>query len=322
MIWGEHRPEVSILINTYNYGRFVARAVESALQQDLPGSEKEIIIVDDGSTDETADVMQKFRGVVKYVQKQNGGQGSAINAGVSIAGGDIVCLLDADDFFYPTKLRTVLDAFHSDDRVGVVYNKFDVVDEAGRLLMQRLPHRLIAGDICARVQMGYICGSPTSGISGRRSLLLTLPIPEDRFRVSADFYYLALLPLITRVGVVESSQHAYRLHGSNAYAGKSGAAQLAIHSQQMESIWHHAESKLGKRFVQTVTVYDREALDASVPWARRLAGFGADLRTLLAIRGEAGLKSWTLAKITARLILGNRPYGFGRGLRDRVLPQQ
>ena len=83
-------PLTSILINTYNYGRYINQAIDSALAQVFPAGEWEIIVVDDGSTDDTSIRIGKYRGRITYLQKTNGGQASAFNAGVAVARGDII----------------------------------------------------------------------------------------------------------------------------------------------------------------------------------------------------------------------------------------
>src|ERR1700730_3706812 len=102
-------PLVSILINNFNYVEFLNEAIESALNQSYPAIE--IIIVDDGSTDGSREVIARHADKVRAVLKENGGQGSAFNAGVAASRGEILCFLDADDFFYPNKVAAVVDEF-------------------------------------------------------------------------------------------------------------------------------------------------------------------------------------------------------------------
>ena len=105
-------PLVSILVSNYNYGDFVAESIESALAQTYTNCE--IIVVDDGSTDSSRDTINQFAGRIVPVFKSNGGQASAFNAGFARARGNIICFLDSDDLFLPTKVEQVvyaLDAY-------------------------------------------------------------------------------------------------------------------------------------------------------------------------------------------------------------------
>src|SRR5437764_1069566 len=88
-------PDVSVIINNYNYGRFLAEAIESALSQTLPATE--VIVVDDGSTDNSPEVIGRYEGRIRSIMKSNGGQASALNAGFGASSGDVVIFLDADD---------------------------------------------------------------------------------------------------------------------------------------------------------------------------------------------------------------------------------
>ena len=86
------KPLVTILICNYNYGRFLAEAIESALAQTWKNIE--VIVVDDGSTDESREILTKYKGKIRIILKENGGQASAFNAGIAKARGEIVCFLD------------------------------------------------------------------------------------------------------------------------------------------------------------------------------------------------------------------------------------
>lgn len=92
---------VSIVINNYNYDRFLAQVIDGALGQ--IHSNIEVVVVDDGSTDNSRDVIARYGDRIVSVLKTNGGQASALNAGFAASKGEIICLLDADDLFYMKK---------------------------------------------------------------------------------------------------------------------------------------------------------------------------------------------------------------------------
>src|SRR5271166_6653726 len=97
---------VTILINNFNYGRFLRQAIDSALNQTYHNVE--VIVVDDGSTDESRTIIGSYGNRIISVLKKNGGQASAFNAGIAASQGEIICMLDADDFFYPDKVERVI----------------------------------------------------------------------------------------------------------------------------------------------------------------------------------------------------------------------
>ena len=94
---------ISVVIPAYNSARYIARTIESVLSQTLPADE--IIIVDDGSTDDTAGVVAKFESKVKYIHQTNAGASVARNTGIEAAAGDWIAFLDSDDEWLPCKLR-------------------------------------------------------------------------------------------------------------------------------------------------------------------------------------------------------------------------
>ncbi len=110
---------VSILINNYNYGRFLGDAIESALGQSYPNVE--VIVVDDGSSDNSREVMAGFGSRIKPIYRENGGQASAYNAGFDAANGEIICLLDSDDLHLPDKVATVVKILRGRPQAGMVF---------------------------------------------------------------------------------------------------------------------------------------------------------------------------------------------------------
>lgn len=124
-------PKVSVVITCYNYGRFLPECIDSVLRQSY--SNREIILVDDGSTDATPTVASRFNGRAdfRYFRQDNAGQARAKNAGARLATGEIIAFLDADDFWAPEKLRLQVPLFANDD-TAVVFSRMRGVDEEGQ----------------------------------------------------------------------------------------------------------------------------------------------------------------------------------------------
>jgi len=117
---------VSVIIPTYNCERFIKRAVESALNQTYP--DLEVIVVDDGSTDQTKRVVQAFQGRIKYVVQQNQERASARNHGLRLATGEIIAFLDVDDFWPSDHLQVSTDALNGDPTCDLVWSDVIYVD--------------------------------------------------------------------------------------------------------------------------------------------------------------------------------------------------
>ena len=100
---------ISLVVNNFNYAEFVAEAIESALAQ--RGAETEVIVVDDGSTDGSRDVIRRYGDRVRTLLKENGGQASAFNSGFRASRGEIVIFLDADDTLLPDTAARITEVF-------------------------------------------------------------------------------------------------------------------------------------------------------------------------------------------------------------------
>jgi glycosyltransferase involved in cell wall biosynthesis len=111
-------PLVSVVIPTYNYGRYVAQAVDSALTQTYPAVE--VIVVDDGSTDDTRQRLAGYEGRIRYIHQQNQGLSAARNTGIRAATGEFVAFLDSDDAFHPRKLEIQMGVLAADPALGLV----------------------------------------------------------------------------------------------------------------------------------------------------------------------------------------------------------
>jgi len=210
-------PIVTVLITTYNYGRFLEEAIDSVLTQVFPQEAVQIVVVDDGSTDDTAERVKRYGSKIEYFYQANGGQASALNLGISKAQGEILVLLDADDIFLPGKLARVAEAFVQNPKVGMVYHPLQEWDmQSGERRESNFP--LVSGDIHeVPGQFHSYYSHPTSCISFRLApLKKLLPIPE-RIRMLADGYPVNLIPFLTPIMALPEVLVVYRLHGRNCY---------------------------------------------------------------------------------------------------------
>src|SRR5579859_6087931 len=120
----------SVVVNNHNYGRFLRAAIDSALAQ--THSEVEVVVVDDGSTDDSAAIIASYGDRIVPILKDNRGQASAVNVGVARSHGEIVFLLDSDDVLRPDIVERVVHAFEADPAVVWVMFRLEVIDRDGR----------------------------------------------------------------------------------------------------------------------------------------------------------------------------------------------
>ena len=128
-------PRVSVIIPTFNCARFLGRAISSSLAQTY--ADYEIILVDDGSTDETRDVVAQFGGKVRYFYQANQGPTRARNFALSKASGELIAYLDADDMWYPNKLEQQVAFLDEHKECGLVHSEITVIDEWDRVIHRR-----------------------------------------------------------------------------------------------------------------------------------------------------------------------------------------
>ncbi len=122
-------PKVSVIIPTYNRERLISRALDSVLKQTF--TDYEIIVVDDGSTDYTKDVLKKYEGRIRYFYQANSGISGARNRGLAEAKGEYIAFLDSDDAWLPEKLAMQVAILDRDPTVGIVYSKMMILNEEG-----------------------------------------------------------------------------------------------------------------------------------------------------------------------------------------------
>jgi glycosyltransferase involved in cell wall biosynthesis len=215
-------PLVSILINNYNYARFLGVAIDSALTQSYPSTE--VLVVDAGSTDNSREVISRFGNRVTAIYKENGGQASSFNAGVSACRGDILCFLDADDFFYPDKVSRVVEFFHEhaeNSKPIMLHHLLAVKNDTGADVEGRpygkvhpSPMNLYA--FAQRYKFIWYEAGPTTSISLNRVLADRLfPIPEKGVRISGDDFIVCGASLLAEVYSIKEVLGGYRVHEKN-----------------------------------------------------------------------------------------------------------
>ena len=219
------------MIDNYNYARYLVAAVESALAQSYDAVR--VIVVDDGSTDESRDLLSGYADRVQLTLKENGGQASAFNAGFAACREDIVIFLDADDVLLPHAAGLVVDRFAREPALVKVQYRLEVIDAAGRATgeVKPLPHLVMPQGDMRQAELTFsfdLVWLATSGNAFRREAVAQLfPIPEERFRLCADRYLVHLAALLGPVASLDDIGGGYRVHGANSYEPPSGVVSVA-----------------------------------------------------------------------------------------------
>jgi glycosyltransferase involved in cell wall biosynthesis len=210
------RPSVSVVIPCFNHARFLAEAVGSALGQTRPAAE--VIVVDDGSTDESARVLEAWAGRVRVVRQGNRGVAAARNAGAALATGDLLAFPDADDVWLPEKLAEQIALFAASPGLGLVHCGVEEVDAEGRTLRTRLD------GLDGRVAEEMLLFRRTAILGGGSGAVVTRAVFEqvggfdEALATSADWDLHHRVARRTPVGFVPRVLLRYRVHGANMHA--------------------------------------------------------------------------------------------------------
>ena len=212
----ELEPLVSIIIDNFNYARFIRAAIDSALAQTYAAIE--VIVVDDGSTDNSRDVISSYGSRVSAIFKPNGGHASAFNAGFRASRGSIVMFLDADDALLPTAVEEVVRAWHPGTaKAQFVLAHVDANGQALGAIVPYSPAQMLEGDIRASIlEAGGYVGVPTSGNAFARTVLdRILPLCESQWRQAADTSLEIIAPFLGDVVSIRKTLGCYRVHEAN-----------------------------------------------------------------------------------------------------------
>jgi glycosyltransferase involved in cell wall biosynthesis len=207
---------VSVVIPTYNYGRFIAEAIQGALKQSHPASE--IIVIDDGSTDDTESAVKPFGEKVRYIRQQNSGVCAARNRGVAESSGEYIAFLDADDIWESTKVEKQLRRFAEDPEIGLVHcgmREFD--SESGQTIKLHLDG-----------QEGWVANElllwerPAVNVSGTAVMVSRTAFEaaggfDTRQKVAEDWDFCYRVAKRFKVGFVRELLVNYRSHRAAAH---------------------------------------------------------------------------------------------------------
>jgi len=214
----ENRPPLaSVIVSSYNYGRFLTEAIDSALAQTCPDTE--VIVVDDGSIDDSREIMAGYGRRITAVLKDNGGQASALNAGFSVSRGQVLFFLDSDDVLLPTAVERAVTLFRDPD-VAKVHWPLVAVDEHGSRTGRVIPGSMLPeGNLREAVirdgPYGYAWPDTSGNAWARRFIQRVFPIPEMEYRTAPDLYLAAFAPLFGAVGQIPEALALYRDHAAN-----------------------------------------------------------------------------------------------------------
>ena len=228
------RPRVSVIVTAYNLARYLPAALESALAQESPGGPIQIIVVDDGSTDDTQEVLASYADRVEVIRQENGGLVKAVDTGLAAVRGDYVALLDADDEWPLDRLRRHAEILDANPQVGLVHGDMEVIDADGRTVHPSFfawkQEEPTDGRILPRLAKDNFVSGGASTF--RASLMPAIwPIPADA--AYPDWWLATNIAAVSEIVYDPANANRYRFHGANMGLGADRPKLLAIERREL-----------------------------------------------------------------------------------------
>ncbi len=292
---------VSIIIPTYNRAHTIAAAIRSALEQSF--ADFELIIADDGSTDETEQVVREVQSPrVRYVRKPNGGCSSARNFGVQSAAGKYVAFLDSDDSWDPHWLRTVTGILEGDAGIGAVYGSLQLIGAGGT---QTGVFDLSVGGRFREATVPYVlqqcAGLLGSNVVARRDVVLQIGGWDESFPTSGDLDFGLRLASVTRVAIV--AQPMIRLVETAGSLSKKVNTGNRVRVLEKFIKNHPQLAGTHARILRQSRARILLSYGEDLLWFRRIGE--AERQLLASLRIEPNAKAiWLLAKAQALKLMG------------------
>ena len=209
-------PLVSVVIPTFNRADMVGRAIESALAQDY--HPVEVIVVDDGSTDDTPAVLERYADSVRTIRQENRGEGAARNAGIAASTGEFVAFLDSDDEWRPRHLAPLVDRLLLDPTVGLAYRQAEFYKDESGEVFDVFPRRPLEGEIF--LQAAEKNPMVVDSVLVWRAVLEQVGLFDEGLKGGADWELWARCLAVSRVAFVPGVTVRVHYHGRNTLGNR------------------------------------------------------------------------------------------------------
>ncbi len=237
-------PLVSIIVPAFNCADYITDSIESALEQDYPN--KEIIVIDDGSTDSTPEVLSGFDGKITLIQQQNSGSAVARNTGIQAAKGDFIAFLDSDDLWFPGKLTLQVEYLNAHPDIGLVYHDWMVweMNQEGTYPPLCAPELPVGKPETDNSNSGWIYERlfsesiiHTTSAMLRRDLVEKAGLFDTELRKGQDYEYWFRISRYTRVSKLKAVLSAYRINPQSVTCRPSTVNYAALVIEKVLSRW-------------------------------------------------------------------------------------
>lgn len=214
MMMNDSRLTVSVVIPVYNGEKFLAETLESVLSQTYP--HVECVLVNDGSTDNTAAIAASFGDKIRYFEKANGGVSAARNFGIRRASGDFIAFLDADDLWLPEKIEKQMRLFEKQEDLGLVYCGCEIADENKNTIGYKTPVEgkdLLENTLLLKREIGAMS---TTGIVPKK-IFDAVGLFDESLSTGADADLVCRIGFRFPLSFVSETLALYRQHGNQMH---------------------------------------------------------------------------------------------------------
>jgi glycosyltransferase involved in cell wall biosynthesis len=207
-------PKVSVIVPNYNYARYLPGTIDSVLNQTYENIE--IIVVDDGSKDDSSEVLAGYGSKIKVLFQQNQGVSAARNAGIGESEGEYIAFLDADDEWFPEKVEKQVEKFLQNEELGLVHAGLENIDDSGNVLSTELNGK--EGRVSRNLLLieTVVLGGGSGFMIARKALDKVSGF-DTRLSTSADWDFLYHIACHYSFGFVPEILLKYRIHSSNMH---------------------------------------------------------------------------------------------------------
>lgn len=227
-------PRVTCIIPAYNYGNYLAAAIDSVLAQDYPTGRLEVVVVDDGSTDDTPTVLADYEDRVRAIRQENGGVNAAVTTGMDAATGQLLTFLGADDLWPPDRTRLLVDALRAAPRAGIAYGDMEVIDVAGSTVAasMRTAAGLPApsGRVFHRL---FVSNFISGGAMMVRAEFASRFHPIPSHAAFEDWWIACEVARVAEVTAIPQPVNRYRSHGANMNLNAVGERLTRLHEAEI-----------------------------------------------------------------------------------------